>query len=98
MSQITDKQDAARLAAAERKKADAEAMRLIAKHFSSPEGKEVFDLLARRFGLLTDRFQANDRGDVSALKAALREGETRPILFILRCLREAGAPAITMPL
>ena len=98
MSHLDEKKAALSLKEADRKKADTDGMRQSARHFSGPEGQEVFQLLCRRFGLLADRFQVSDRGEVNALKAGIREGETRPLLFILRCLKESGETSINLPL
>jgi hypothetical protein len=98
MSHITDKQDAARAAAAARKKEDDEAAALIAKHFSTPEGRAVLELLCRRFGVLGRRFIANERGEVNAIKAGIRDGEASVILFIITCLAKSGEKSITLPL
>ena len=98
MSHLSEKKAALDLREADRKKADTEGIRAIARHFSTPEGREVFHLLCRKYGLLADRFQTNDRGEVNAVKAGIRDGEVRPLLFILRCMKESGETSITLPL
>lgn len=98
MSHITDKQDAARVAATARKKEDDEATALVAKLFSTPEGAEVLELLCRRFGVLSRRFLPNERGEVNAIKAGIRDGEANAVLFIIACLAKNGVKTITLPL
>lgn len=98
MSHLSEKKAALDLKEADRKKADTDGIRAIARHFSTPEGQEVFHLLCRRFGLLADRFQMNDRGEVNAVKAGIRDGQVRPLLFIIDCMKQNGETSITLPL
>jgi hypothetical protein len=67
----------------------------IAKHFSTPEGKEVLVLLMRRFGVLGRRIRSASDSD---LIVGQRDGEAAAPLFILQCLKEAGETTITLEL
>lgn len=98
MSAITDKQNEQRAIAA-KKRAEAEAdMMAIAKHFDNPEGMKVLELLMRRSGVLAPRFTAIEGREPNALRAARRDGQADTPLFIIDCLKLAGAKQITFPL
>lgn len=98
MKTIQDKRDAAAAMAQERAAENEAGMKLIAQHFSTPEGRKVFELLARRFGLLGPCFRVNDRGEVNAVRAGIRDGEANVLRFILECLAKSGANSINLPL
>jgi len=94
MKSVRSKQAAAAAVAQERKAETVAEMNAIAKHFSSPEGKHVLELLMRKAGVLGSRFGP----DSDPIKAAIREGETRIPLFIIQCLKQGGETQITFPL
>jgi hypothetical protein len=98
MSAITDRQEAAKQAAADKKAREDADKKAIAKHFATPEGKHVLELLMRRFGVLTPRFIGGEHGELNALRAARKDGQSDVPLFILGCLKEAGETHITFPI
>jgi hypothetical protein len=67
----------------------------IAKHFRTPEGKEVLELLFRRFGVLGRRFRTPN---TTPEQAAISDGEAGAVLFILQCMKDAGEDSIRIPL
>jgi hypothetical protein len=96
MSNGFRKQAEARDASKEEKAAqDAADMAKIAKLFSTPEGKEVLELLFRRFGVLGRRFRSP--GSTSE-QAAIHDGEAGVVLFILQCMRDSGEKTFQLPL
>lgn len=65
--------------------------------FSTDDGREVLAMLVKRFDLLGRTFLATERGDVNALRAAVRDGERAAVQFIFQTIR-AAAPDYIFPL
>jgi ketosteroid isomerase-like protein len=97
MSIIGDKQAAAAVVQDQRAKERDRLAQQFAAVFSTDDGREVLALLAKRFDLLGRTFQATDRGDVNALRAAVRDGERAAIHFIFQSIR-AAKPDYPFPL
>ena len=64
---------------------------LYADVFSTESGQEVLAHLAKRFDLLGRTFIAADRGDLNALRAAVRDGERAVVNHILTLVK-TGMP------
>lgn len=94
MKTAADKR-AAELAAATARNAETEAeLKQVAKLFSTAEGKEVLQIMMRRFGVLSSRFQAGS----DPIQAAIHDGKTEVVLWITRCLKLSGENNISIPL
>lgn len=76
----------------ERRGKDADRIsQLYADVFATETGQEVLMHLAKRFDLLGRTFIAADRGDLNALRAAVRDGERAVVNHILNLVK-AGKP------
>lgn len=98
MSIIAEKQaEAAR--AHEKHLADQKRLcQLAADVFASDAGKELLAHLVKRFDVLGRVFiPCGERGDVNALRAAVRDGERAAVMHLLRMIRE-GNPDFPTPL
>ena len=97
MSIIGDKQAQASAVQDARAKDRDRLAQQFAAVFSTDDGRDVLALLAKRFDLLGRTFQAGERGDVNALRAAVRDGERAAIHFIFQSIR-AAKPDYPFPL
>ena len=79
----------------ERREQEAADMAKIARLFDTAEGKEVLELLFRRFGVLGRRYRAPG---TTPEQAAIHDGEAGVVLFILQCLRDSGTGSFELPL
>ena len=79
----------------ERREQEAADMAKIARLFETAEGKEVLELLFRRFGVLGRRYRGPG---TTPEQAAIHDGEAGVVLFILQCLRDSGTKAFELPL
>ncbi len=70
----------------------------VAKLFNTPDGQEVLALLCRRFGVLGRRFRPNAKGEIDPVLAAVNDGQAGAVLFLLKCLKDAGTTTITLEL
>jgi hypothetical protein len=76
----------------ERRRKDSDrTAQLYADVFSTEAGQEVLQHLAKRFDLLGRTFIAADRGDLNALRAAVRDGERAVVNHILSLVK-TGKP------
>lgn len=76
----------------ERRQKDADrTAQLYADVFAGEAGQEVLAHLAKRFDLLGRTFIAADRGDLNALRAAVRDGERAVVNHILNLVK-TGKP------
>ena len=76
----------------ERRRKDADRIsQLYADVFAGETGQEVLAHLAKRFDLLGRTFIAADRGDLNALRAAVRDGERAVVNHILSLVKQ-GKP------
>jgi hypothetical protein len=60
---------------------------LYAAVFSSPDGQEVLAHLAKRFDLCGRTFIPAERGELNALRAAVRDGERAVVQYVLSAVR-----------
>ena len=98
MSIITDKQAAARTAHENQLKDQNRLAQLAADVFASEAGKELLEHLVKRFDVCGRTFiPCGDRGDVNALRAAVRDGERAAVMHLVRMIR-AGNPDFPIPL
>ncbi len=68
-----------------------------AELFASDGGRELLTHLAKRYDILGRTFIANDRGEINALKAAIRDGERAVVNHLLQMIR-VGDPKYPFPL
>jgi hypothetical protein len=98
MSIITDKQDAAARAHKQHLQDHQRLCQVAAEVFASDAGKEILKHLVERFDVLGRCFIASaERGEVNALKAAIRDGERAACMHLVRMIR-AGNPDFPIPL
>lgn len=98
MKTIAEKQAVQRTRTEELRKRDEADMQAVAKLFSTEEGRYVLELLMRRFGVLGTRFDVNAKGELDAIRAGIRDGQTAVPLFIVQCLKKAGESSISFPI
>ena len=98
MKTLAERQAAQRARTEEIRKRDEEDMLAVAKLFATEEGRYVLELLMRRFGVLGSRFEVNGRGELDAIRAGIRDGQTAVPLFIIQCLKKAGESSVSFPI
>lgn len=97
MSIISDKQAAAG-AVQDSFRKDADRLnQQIADVFSTDTGREVLAHLIKRFDLTGRTFLASEKGDVNALRAAVRDGERAVVSYLISRAR-AGNKDFPIPL
>jgi hypothetical protein len=89
MSILTDKQALAQASQDQRRKDQDRLCQLAVELFDSESGRELLKHLVERFDLLGRTFLATDRGEVNALRAAVRDGERAVVSHLLRMIRKA---------
>jgi hypothetical protein len=98
MSALTDKQEAAAKTRAEHLKDQNRLCQVAAELFATDAGKEILGHLVARFDVTGRCFlPCGDRGDVNALRAAVRDGERAAIMHLVRMIR-SGNPDFPIPL
>ena len=90
MSIITDKQDAAAATQENFRKEQDRLNQQIAAVFSTDDGRDVLHYLVKRFDLCGRSFLAGDKGDVNALRAAVRDGERAVVNHLISRARSAN--------
>jgi hypothetical protein len=89
MTTLSEKQAAASALADQRKKDAERVFAQFAEVFKTDTGREVFSHLWRRFDVEGRAFLTSERGEVNALRAAVRDGERAAIKYILTAIRRA---------
>jgi hypothetical protein len=97
MSSISDKQAISQLSQDNRRKDHERLCQQMAEVFGTEAGQEILKYLVQRFDLLGRTFIATDRGDVNALRAAVRDGERAVVAHLLQTIRKAK-PDFNFPL
>lgn len=98
MSIITDKQAAAAQARQQHLNDQKRLCEIAAEVFASDAGKELLGHLVNRFDVTGRTFlPSGDRGDVNALRAAVRDGERSAVMHLVRMIRCAN-PDFPFPL
>lgn len=92
MSTLTDKQDHARSIQEARGNDQKRLAQIAADVFAGDTAKELLDHLVKRFDVTGRVFlPCGERGDVNALRAAVRDGERAAVMHLVRLIR-AGNP------
>lgn len=98
MSILTEKQDAAKAAHEKHLNDQKRLCQIAADVFASEAGKELLAHLVARFDVTGRTFlPSGDRGDVNALRAAVRDGERAAVMHLVRMIR-TGNPDFPIPL
>lgn len=97
MSIISDKQASASAVQDSFRKDQDRLSQQIADVFSTETGQEVLGHLVKRFDLTGRSFLATDRGEVNALRAAVRDGERAVVSYLIARAR-AGNKDFPIPL
>lgn len=58
--------------------------------FSTPDGAELLTHLCQRFELTGRTFIPGDRGEINALRAAVRDGERAMVNYLILLIRSAN--------
>jgi len=95
---IADKLAESKIAQDNRRKDQDRLCQIAAEVFASDAGQELLGHICQRFDLLGRTFIASvDRGDVNALRAAIRDGERAAVNYLLSMIRSAN-PDFKLPL
>jgi hypothetical protein len=98
MSILSDKQEAARQGNHAHLNDQKRLCQIAAEVFASEPAKELLRHLATRFDVTGRTFiPSGERGDVNALRAAVRDGERAAVMHLLRMIR-TGNPDFPLPL
>lgn len=89
MDSLNDKRAAAVAQQEERRKDHDRLCQIAFEKFSDDAGQELLAHLVKRFDLLGRTFIPQERGDVNALRAAVRDGERAVVAHVLALCRAA---------
>lgn len=91
MNDITEKQAKARAAEAERRKQHDRLAQVAAAVLGTQDGQELLAHLQARFGLNERVFILGEKGEVNALRAAIRDGERAVVSYLMTLAKRGGA-------
>lgn len=83
MTDLDDRRAKALATETDRRKQAERLAQVAAAVFQTDDGHELLDHLCRRFGLQDRVFIPNDRGDINALRAAVRDGERAVVTYLI---------------
>ena len=89
MDTLTERRAAAAAAEAERHKREDRISQTALAVLRTEDGKELLVHLVKRFDLTGRTFMAGDKGEVNALRAAIRDGERAVVRHLIDLARKA---------
>jgi len=90
MNDITEKQARAKALEAERRKQTERLGQVAAAVLRTEDGKELLEHLWNRFGLTERVFILGEKGEVNALRAAIRDGERAVVAYLIALAAKGG--------
>jgi hypothetical protein len=89
MDTLTERRAAATAAEADRHKREDRLAQVALAVLRTEDGKELLAHLVKRFDLTGRTFMAGDKGEVNALRAAIRDGERSVVHHLIALARKA---------
>ena len=89
MDTLTERRAAAAAAEADRHKREDRLAQVALAVLRTEDGKELLAHMVKRFDLTGRTFMAGDKGEVNALRAAIRDGERSVVRHLIDLARKA---------